>query len=115
VAMKTATTTSRWRARSFPPWLWPARHCMTRDRLRRRDCPRCCCEEDRVYATSVVLPPRTVVRVPLRLWRDVDPASVSKPPQQGSSFLRGTAFPWRIRRFASPAAQITSCDDYRVG
>src|SRR5207248_7668366 len=88
---------------------------MTQDRLRRRDSLRCRCEEDRAYVTSVVLPSRAVVRVLLRWWRDADPVSASAPLQQGSSFLKGPAFPSHIRRFASPAAQMTSCDDYRVG
>src|SRR5438270_4175773 len=42
-------TILRWRACSFPPLLLPTRHCMTQDRLRRGDCLRFRCEEDRAY------------------------------------------------------------------
>src|SRR6267154_1894705 len=101
-------------AGSVAAQLWPTRRCMTPDRLCRGDCLRCRCEEDRAYVTSVVLPPRAVVRVLLRSWRDADPASVSAP-QKGSALLKLPAFLSHIRRFASPAAQRTSCDDHRAG
>src|SRR5438046_5281128 len=81
---------------------------MTPDRLCRGDCLRCRCEEGRAYVSSVVLPPRAVVRVLLRSWRDADPASVSALPQQGSSFLTGLAFPSHIRQFASRSEEHTS-------
>src|SRR5438046_8363809 len=76
-------TTSLLQARSFPPWLWPTRHCMTPDRLRRRDYLRCRCGEDRACVTEVVLPVRAVARILLRLRRGVAP-SLASPEQQPS-------------------------------
>src|SRR5438552_17772676 len=89
-------TSSLLRARSFPPWLLPTRHCMTRDRLRRRDYLRCCCGEDRACVTEVVLPVRAVARILLRLRRGVAP-SLASPEQQPAPTPQSQGLPSHIR------------------
>src|SRR5438034_11500330 len=106
-------TTSLLQARSFPPWLLPTRHCMTRDRLRRRDYLRCRCGEDRACVTEVVLPVRPVARILLRLQRDAAP-SLASSEQQRSPTSESQAFPSHIRPAALTAAGLIPWDDRRA-
>ena len=106
-------TISLLQARSFPPWLLPTRHCMTRDRLRRRDYFRCRCGEDRACVTEVVLPVHAVARILLRLQRDAAP-SLASPEQQRSPTSKSQVFPSHIRPAALTAAEMMPCDDRRA-
>src|SRR5438552_7798969 len=106
-------TTSLLQARSFPPWLWPTRHCMTPDRLRRRDYLQCHCGEDRACVSEIVLPVRAIARILLRLQRDAAP-SLASSEQQRSPTSESQVFPSHIRPAALTAAEMMPWDDRRA-